>query len=45
MVPQRVVVHEALPKTPNGKIDRLGLAGGLVAEPERREAVGAGAPA
>jgi long-chain acyl-CoA synthetase len=27
MVPQRIVVHERLPRTDNGKIDRLSLAG------------------
>jgi amino acid adenylation domain-containing protein len=35
MVPQRIVVHDALPRTDNGKIDRRGLAGELVAEPHR----------
>jgi long-chain acyl-CoA synthetase len=28
MVPQQVVIHEELPRNNNGKIDRLGLAGG-----------------
>jgi long-chain acyl-CoA synthetase len=32
MVPQRIVVHDALPRTDNGKIDRRRLAGELTAE-------------
>jgi len=45
MVPQRIVVHEALPKTPNGKIDKLAIAAVEAAEPDRRATAVAGAPA
>jgi long-chain acyl-CoA synthetase len=44
MVPQRVVVHDALPKSPNGKIDKRALAD-LAGEPARapRERMTSGA--